>query len=305
MMTIDALAITIAAPRGVVARSTAVFEASLEPCLVRHLGWCLAGCHCRLRVVSRVRGSHYRALAGSGASGHACCRRSWSDHFAVKRTTSAPVSAETDAVRSARHHPVKVIAVSRPAVERTRWRSRDGSASTSSYDPGEVVRSARAYGCPRLARIPNEHRPTHPRRRTPASQEAGMRRGRMAATRKQERSLSDADVAKVLALIKDSDSVELKLTVPETEHSADRRGARHRPARCPDPAGVLLRHAGPGAYDQRRGRPRPSRAEEGRRLGRQAAAGRAVRASGPACAGRPSSASRSTRCPAASSARAR
>ncbi len=40
-------------------------------------------------------------------------------------------------------------------------------------------------------------------------------------TRKRESRLSDEDVAKrVLALIKDSDSVELKLTIPETEHSS-------------------------------------------------------------------------------------
>ena len=42
----------------------------------------------------------------------------------------------------------------------------------------------------------------------------------MAATRKRESRLSDEDVASVMALIKDSDSVELKLTIPETEHSS-------------------------------------------------------------------------------------
>ena len=41
----------------------------------------------------------------------------------------------------------------------------------------------------------------------------------MAATRTNETRLSDADVAKVMGLIKGSDSVELKLTVPESEHS--------------------------------------------------------------------------------------
>ena len=40
------------------------------------------------------------------------------------------------------------------------------------------------------------------------------------ATRKRESRLSDEDAAKVIALIKDSDSVELKLTIPETEHSS-------------------------------------------------------------------------------------
>jgi hypothetical protein len=40
----------------------------------------------------------------------------------------------------------------------------------------------------------------------------------MSATRAKEPRLSDDDVAKVIALIKDSDSVELKLTVPESDH---------------------------------------------------------------------------------------
>ena len=42
----------------------------------------------------------------------------------------------------------------------------------------------------------------------------------MSATAKRQPRLSDNDVAEVLALIKDSDSVELKLTVPESEHSS-------------------------------------------------------------------------------------
>ena len=40
------------------------------------------------------------------------------------------------------------------------------------------------------------------------------------ATRNDKSRLSDEDVANVLALIDDADSVELKLTVPETEHSS-------------------------------------------------------------------------------------
>jgi adenylate cyclase class IV len=42
----------------------------------------------------------------------------------------------------------------------------------------------------------------------------------MSATRKREPRLSDADLARVMPLIEDSDSVELKLTVPETAHSS-------------------------------------------------------------------------------------
>ena len=62
------------------------------------------------------------------------------------------------------------------------------------------------------------------------------------ATRKRESRLSDSDVAEVLALIKDSDSVELKLTVPESDHSSTSH-AEDRSPRRPDPSGVLLRHA--------------------------------------------------------------
>ena len=51
----------------------------------------------------------------------------------------------------------------------------------------------------------------------------------------------------LLALIKDSDSVELKLTVPESDQRSTVDGARDRPARGADPAGLLLRHARPGA----------------------------------------------------------
>src|SRR5262245_54760886 len=39
----------------------------------------------------------------------------------------------------------------------------------------------------------------------------------MAATRKQERRLSDDDLARMIALMKDSDTVELKLSVPASE----------------------------------------------------------------------------------------
>ena len=60
----------------------------------------------------------------------------------------------------------------------------------------------------------------------------------MAATRTNETRLSDEDVAKVMALIKGSDSVELKLTVPESEHSGTVSGrsrwthSMHRSVRC-------------------------------------------------------------------------
>ena len=54
------------------------------------------------------------------------------------------------------------------------------------------------------------------------------------------------------------------------------RSARHGPPRGAAPAGVLLRHTGSGALREGRRRPCPPRAEEGRRLGREAATGGAV-----------------------------
>ena len=42
----------------------------------------------------------------------------------------------------------------------------------------------------------------------------------MSATRTKQPRLSDEDVGRVIALLKDSDSVELKLTVPATDHRA-------------------------------------------------------------------------------------
>ena len=60
--------------------------------------------------------------------------------------------------------------------------------------------------------------------------------------------------------------------------SLDRDGVGDGPARCADPAGRVLRYAGPRARSLRRCRPRETGTGEGRRLGREAAAGRPVRA---------------------------
>ena len=65
----------------------------------------------------------------------------------------------------------------------------------------------------------------------------------MATSPSTRKVLSDAQIAEVLGLMQGADSVELKLTVPESHQQSDRRRARHRPARGPDPPGLLLRHA--------------------------------------------------------------
>ena len=67
-------------------------------------------------------------------------------------------------------------------------------------------------------------------------------------------------------------------------HRADQRSqprsgfTRGRPARGPDPAGLLLRHPGPGAQQPWPRRPRSSGAGPRRRLGGEAAAGGSRRA---------------------------
>ena len=59
--------------------------------------------------------------------------------------------------------------------------------------------------------------------------------------------LSHEQIAEMLDLLKGSDSVELKLTVPEHDQRSTVVGARHGPARGADPPGLLLRHARPRA----------------------------------------------------------
>ena len=102
-----------------------------------------------------------------------------------------------------------------------------------------------------------------------------------------------------------ADSAELKLTIPQSRPRVDAEGARTRPARRPDPAGVLLRHPRPPAGRRRRGRPGPPGSGQGRRHRRQASAGRSRRAAGRAARAVRTSASRSTRCRRASTSAAR
>ncbi len=104
-------------------------------------------------------------------------------------------------------------------------------------------------------------------------------------------------LAEMLALIKQSDSVELKLTVPESDQRSavvalglDPLEAQIRQVFFFDTPDLALDRA-------RRRRPRPADPGQGRRLGREAAPGRAVRAARGAAAVRRASASRSTRCP--------
>ena len=92
--------------------------------------------------------------------------------------------------------------------------------------------------------------------------------------------LSDEELVELLALIKGADSVELKLTVPESDRTP--AGA----ALGVDPLDAQIRQVfffdTPDLALNKRGRrrPRPAGAAEGRRLGRQAAAGRPDRAAG-------------------------
>jgi hypothetical protein len=84
--------------------------------------------------------------------------------------------------------------------------------------------------------------------------------------------LSDEQLVELLPLIQESDSVELKLTVPEV--STDRRpGARPRTRCRPDPTGGVLRHSEARAREEGRGRASAADPGQGRRLGREAAPG--------------------------------
>ena len=115
--------------------------------------------------------------------------------------------------------------------------------------------------------------------------------------------LSAEDLQELLKLMKGSDSVELKLTVPDADHRSavaalglDPLDAQIRQVFFFDTPDLVLNRAGVVARARRvQGK--------GGRLGREAAAGRSGRA--PGDAHRPAWASRSTRCPAATSARPR
>ena len=52
--------------------------------------------------------------------------------------------------------------------------------------------------------------------------------------------------AEVLRLLKGADSVELKLSVPDSNRRSAIASLGHRLARCADPTGRLLRHPRPG-----------------------------------------------------------
>ena len=126
----------------------------------------------------------------------------------------------------------------------------------------------------------------------------------MATTRKREPRLSDEDVAGVLALIKGSDSVELKLTIPETEHRStvaalgiDPLDAQIRQVFFFDTPDLALNEQGVVVRARRVQKKGDDSVVKLRPV--VPASCRAV------CASRPSSASRWTRCPEASSARGR
>ena len=66
----------------------------------------------------------------------------------------------------------------------------------------------------------------------------------MSSTTAAPATFSGEELTKLLALIKEADSVELKLTVPEIRPALCRGRARPRSAGGADPPGLLLRHAG-------------------------------------------------------------
>ena len=149
-----------------------------------------------------------------------------------------------------------------------------------------------------------EHAPPCPR---PAQSVADRRTGKdlpmPPATRRKTRRLTDAQLEEMLALTSHADSVELKLTVPDSERRADGRRPGHGPPGGPDPPGLLLRHPRPA--------PQPGRAWSCGPAGSRAAAttpssssARSSPTSSPQRCATPRPWSwRSTPCPAAMSAR--
>ena len=83
------------------------------------------------------------------------------------------------------------------------------------------------------------------------------------------RALSDEQLAEVMELTKDADSVELKLTVPDSQLRSTVQSLGHGPAGRPDPAGLLLRHTRPQAECAWPGRARPPGPGPRQRLGHQ------------------------------------
>ena len=92
--------------------------------------------------------------------------------------------------------------------------------------------------------------------------------------------LSDEELARLLALTKDADSVELKLTVPEADHRSAARALDMDPLDAQIRQVFFFDTPDLDLNEQRRRRPRPPRAAKGRRHRREAAAGRARRAPG-------------------------
>ena len=84
----------------------------------------------------------------------------------------------------------------------------------------------------------------------------------MSATRAKEPRLSDDDVASVIALIKESDTVELKLTVPESDHRSTVAALDMDPLDAQIRQVFFFDTPGPGAERERRRGPRPTRTEE-------------------------------------------
>jgi hypothetical protein len=103
----------------------------------------------------------------------------------------------------------------------------------------------------------------------------------LTTTRNIEPRLSDDDVARAMALTEDSEGVEPKLTAPASDHRSALEALQKDPLDAQIRQGVP-RQARPRTEQASGRRSRTPRAEEGRRLGREAPAGRALRAPEPA-----------------------
>jgi len=95
----------------------------------------------------------------------------------------------------------------------------------------------------------------------------------MSSTATHARAASDEELPRLLALIEDSDSVELKLTIPDGEQRSAMAALGLDPLDAQIGQVFFFRHPGPPAERERARRARAARPEARRRLGRQAPAG--------------------------------
>ena len=113
-----------------------------------------------------------------------------------------------------------------------------------------------------------------------APRPVGPHRGRYGPWPQRRNRLISQELLDLRGLVRGADSIELKLTLPDNSVPLGGAGAGRRPARGPDPPGLLLRHPRPRPQPGRRRGAGPPDPGSRARLGDQAAPGRPGRPAG-------------------------